>query len=104
MKNFLSKYWGSLLQFGIGAVILFLFTYHGFFAAKDCTNGEFLYCHLHPAGFFDVVGVILFYAGASFIIGVPSLFGIELYQEGKVPKYALGAVITAIIGVVMIYS
>lgn len=104
MKNFLSKYWGSLLQFGIGAVILFLFTYHGFFAAKDCTNGEFLYCHLHPAGFFGVVGVLLFYAASLVIIGVPALFGMELSYDGRFPKLSVAAWITGIIGVIMIYS
>lgn len=95
----------QLIVSAIIAIILFLFTYYGFFESQIChsIDKDSLFCRLHPFTGWDLLGCILFYTGALFLAGVPRFFGYDPYlDKGNWQTWAVA--IGTLAGIVIIWA
>lgn len=65
-----------------GLAILLIVTFFLFVSKQDCTgvDKEFVYCYVHPATFWGIIGLILFYSGAFYITGFLPFLLIWLFK------------------------
>lgn len=106
-KDFIKKEYKQLSTFekimtwaipAIAVVILVVVTLFLFVWKEDCTgiDKEFAYCYVHPATFWGILGLILFYSGGLYISGlIPYalifFFNVEDDAEGlKIARIVAG--------------
>lgn len=71
-----------MLKIGVGIVLL-IFTLFAFVIKQDCDIDKiYLWCRVHPLSIFDIIGLILFYGGATMMTGV-----VKLYNEQNSSKW-----------------
>jgi hypothetical protein len=86
-------------------LVVVLFTYYGFLNVKPCDiDRAYLSCRLHPFTLGDLIGCILFYGGAAVLAGVPSLFGVELFNQEGSRKWNIITFIALVAGIVLIWN
>lgn len=86
-------------------LVVILFTYFGFFYPQEChpIDKEFLWCRLHPFTVVDLIGCILFYAGAAVLAGVTKLFGYDpVAVDGSWRTWATAGAL--VLGIVLIWA
>ena len=90
---------------GIVALVVFLFTYYGFFEKQPCDiDAIYLSCRLNPFTVFDLIGCVLFYGAAAMIAGVPKLFGVEIFNPTGSAKWNIITGLAGALGIVLIWN
>lgn len=116
-KDFIKKEYKNLSPFWkiatwafpiLGIGILILATLFLFVWKQDCgpIDKEFVWCYVHPATFWGILGLVLFYSGGLYIIGVLPyaliwFFGVADDSDGLKTGYVVAA--TFLLGFFLIY-
>jgi hypothetical protein len=87
----------------IVAVVVFAFTYAGFFGPQDCDIDRVnLSCRLHPFSVGDFIGCVMFYGVAAYLGGFLKLLGLDPWVKGSTLNYVLFGV--GILGIILIWN
>ena len=92
---------------GLSVVVLcvVLFTAYGFLIPQVCDIDQvYLWCRLHPISFFDLVGLVLFYAGALVLSGIPLVEKLELFNDENSSKWNVIAFAGMVLGIILIWN
>lgn len=94
----------SIIALGIVGLVIVLFTLLGFFIKQDCDiDAVYLWCRLHPMSVGDVLGCIMFYAGA---VGISGVWGkwIQVFQKEHSMFWSILFFAVTALGIVLIWN
>lgn len=90
------------IVWGVLALVVLAFTLFAFVIKQDCDIDKvYLWCRVHPLGFFDILGIVIFYGSAVFMSGI---LPIQLVNEENTTRWNYVMFAVMFLAFVMIWN